>query len=73
MRIFLAGATGAVGPAPHSIARKRRPFDHWAHALRARKRLCLCKLGAEPVVADALDRQAIQAAGQRRRTGRDCP
>jgi nucleoside-diphosphate-sugar epimerase len=61
MRIFLAGATGAVGQrlipllasAGHSIIGLTRS--------RAKAPL-LRKLGAEPVVADALDRQAIQAA-----------
>ena len=68
MRIFLAGATGALGsplsrcsspPATRSPARPARPPE--AEALRA--------AGAEPVVVDALDRDAV-AGGDRRRAAR---
>jgi putative NAD(P)-binding protein len=63
MRIFMAGATGAVGQrlvpllasAGHSIVGLTRSLA---------KAPLLRKLGAEPIVADALDRRAIQVAVQ---------
>lgn len=61
MRVFLAGATGAIGKrlvpllvaSGHSVAATTRRAER-APGLRA--------MGAEPVVVDALDRDAIHAA-----------
>ncbi len=61
MRVFLAGATGVIGrrllpllvAAGHPVTAMTRRADR-AGALRA--------LGAEPVVADALDREGLRAA-----------
>lgn len=61
MQVFLAGATGAVGrplvsallSAGHSVAGLTRS---------ARKADTIRRMGAEPVVADALDAAAIRAA-----------
>ena len=61
MRIFVAGATGAVGrhlvpalvSAGHSVAGLTRNAD---------KAGMIMRMGAEPVVADALDAEAIEMA-----------
>jgi nucleoside-diphosphate-sugar epimerase len=61
MKIFIAGATGAIGKrlvpllvsAGHQVTGMIRNQAH-AEALRA--------AGAEPVIADALDREAVRVA-----------
>jgi nucleoside-diphosphate-sugar epimerase len=61
MKIFIAGATGAIGKrlvpllvsAGHQVTGMIRNQSH-AGSLRA--------AGAEPVIADALDREAVRAA-----------
>src|SRR3954449_399574 len=61
MRIFVAGATGAVGralvpvlvSAGHSVAGSTRT---------AAKAEVIKQMGADPVIADGLDRASIQAA-----------
>src|SRR5262249_4212043 len=61
MRIFVAGATGAIGrhlvpaltSAGHSVAGLTRNVD---------KAGMIMRMGAEPVVADALDAEAINTA-----------
>jgi len=61
MRIFVAGATGAVGrPLVPRLVRA----GHTVFGLtrNPRKAALLRELGAEPVVADALDEQAIRTA-----------
>ena len=68
MRIFVAGATGAVGRqlvpalvlAGHSVVGLTRT---------AAKAEAVWKMGAEPVVADGLDAAAIRTAVAFRRAG----
>lgn len=61
MRIFLAGATGAVG---RPLLRRLRDQGHEVHALtsRAERASTLAETGATPVVADALDPVAVREA-----------
>jgi 2-alkyl-3-oxoalkanoate reductase len=61
MRIFIAGATGAVG---QPLVRRLVAGGHQVTGMTRtpRKAALLRDLGAEPVVADALDRDAVNAA-----------
>jgi hypothetical protein len=65
MRVLVAGATGTIGV---PLVRALVARGHRVHGLTrdpANRRL-LTGLGAEPIVADALDRGALLAAVQRR-------
>jgi nucleoside-diphosphate-sugar epimerase len=61
MRIFIAGASGAVG---QPLVRQLAEAGHEVHGMTRTpaKAARLRELGAEPVVADALDRDAVMAA-----------
>jgi nucleoside-diphosphate-sugar epimerase len=61
MRIFVAGATGAVG---RSLLPKLARAGHAVTGLTRtpQKAELVRRLGAEPVIADALDEAAVQAA-----------
>jgi nucleoside-diphosphate-sugar epimerase len=61
MKIFLAGATGAVGKAlvPMLVA---RGHEVYGTTRSASKSGLLTELGAQPVVVDALDRDAVTKA-----------
>jgi nucleoside-diphosphate-sugar epimerase len=61
MRIFIAGASGAVG---QPLVRRLAEAGHEVHGMTRTpgKAARLRELGAEPVVADALDREAVLAA-----------
>ena len=66
MRVFVAGATGAIGKqlVPRLVA-----AGHEVHGMTRSdaKRALLAQLGAVPVVADALDpEQVAQAVGRAR-------
>jgi nucleoside-diphosphate-sugar epimerase len=63
MRIFIAGASGAVGK---PLARRLAAAGHEVTGMTRtpEKAAELRELGAEPVVADALDRDAVIAAVQ---------
>lgn len=61
MRIFVAGATGAIGR--HLVPRLVANGHDVVGLTRTPANTCLLReLGAEPVVADALDEKAIHAA-----------
>ena len=66
MRVFVAGATGAIGQqlVPRLVA-----AGHDVHGMTRSesKQALLHELGATPVVADALDRTAVEAAVGRAR------
>ena len=61
MRIFIAGASGAVG---QPLVRRLAEAGHEVHGMTRTpaKTARLRELGAQPVVADALDRDAVMAA-----------
>ena len=61
MRIFIAGASGAVG---RPLVRRLAAAGHEVTGMTRtpEKAAALRELGAEPVVADALDREAVMAA-----------
>jgi nucleoside-diphosphate-sugar epimerase len=61
MRIFIAGASGAVG---QPLVRRLAEAGHEVTGMTRTpgKAALLRELGAEPVVADALDRDAVMAA-----------
>jgi nucleoside-diphosphate-sugar epimerase len=61
MRIFIAGASGAVG---QPLVRQLAASGHEVYGMTRtpEKAARLRELGAEPVVADALDRDAVMAA-----------
>ncbi len=61
MRILIAGASGAIGRA---LVRRLRANQHEAFALtQSRDSAAVLKeIGAEPVIADALDAAAVKAA-----------
>jgi 2-alkyl-3-oxoalkanoate reductase len=61
MRVFVAGATGAIGVqlVPQLVARGHEVVGM---TRSPDKREALLVLGADPVVADALDRQAVRRA-----------
>jgi nucleoside-diphosphate-sugar epimerase len=61
MRIFIAGASGAVG---RPLARRPAEAGHEVTGMTRtpEKAAALRELGAVPVVADALDREAVMAA-----------
>ena len=61
MRIFIAGASGAVG---QPLVRRLAEAGHEVHGMTRTpgKAARLRELGAEPVVADALDREDVLAA-----------
>ena len=61
MRIFIAGASGAVG---RPLVRQLAAAGHEVTGMTRtpEKAAALRELGAEPVVADALDREAVMAA-----------
>jgi uncharacterized protein YbjT (DUF2867 family) len=63
MRIFLAGATGAIGTRPVPL----RVVDHHVVATTRRSDNVerIRALGAEPVVLDALDRGAVMRRSPR--------
>jgi nucleoside-diphosphate-sugar epimerase len=61
LRVFVAGATGAIGKqlVPRLVA-----AGHEVHGMTRSesKQAMLCELGAVPVVADALDRDQVAEA-----------
>src|ERR1700745_1940080 len=61
MRVFLAGATGAIG---RPLVRQLREAGHevFGTTRSPEKAEMLRALGAEPVVVDALDRGALRGA-----------
>jgi nucleoside-diphosphate-sugar epimerase len=61
MKVFLAGAAGAVGKAlvPMLVARGHQVYGTTRSASKSRQ---LTDLGAQPVVVDALDRDAVAKA-----------
>src|ERR1700730_12965214 len=60
VRILIAGASGAVG---RPLVRRLRANQHEVFALSRSPGLApLVEIGAEPVVADALDAAAVKAA-----------
>jgi 2-alkyl-3-oxoalkanoate reductase len=61
MRIFVAGATGAVG---RGLVRALLSAGHsvWGLTRTARKAETIGRMGAEPVVADGLNEAALRAA-----------
>jgi nucleoside-diphosphate-sugar epimerase len=61
MKIFVAGATGAVGKPLVSLL-VERGFDVVGMTRSRRKTAALRDAGAEPVVADGLDRDAVMRA-----------
>lgn len=61
MRVFFAGASGAIGP-PAVRELIERGHEVVAMASSAAKAPLLADLGAEPVVADALDADALMRA-----------
>ena len=74
MKVFVAGATGALGKqlVPQLVARGHEVVGMTRSAVEARR--CLRSLGARPVVADALDPDAVaQAVGAGRARGDRAP
>ena len=70
MRVFLAGATGAIGRRLRAAAARRRPRGHRHDALAGERARRCSAAGAEPVLADALDadggrERAVEAARPR--------
>src|SRR6476660_8181000 len=66
MRVFVAGATGAIG---RQLVPRLVAAGHEVHGMTrsASKQAMLYELGAVPVVADALDhKQVAQAVGRAR-------
>jgi nucleoside-diphosphate-sugar epimerase len=61
MKVFVAGATGAVGRRLVPLL-VERGFDVVGTTRSAEKRELVRELGAEPVVADGLDRSAVMTA-----------
>ena len=61
MRTLIAGASGAIGRA---LVRRLRASQHEVSALAQSRdsAAVLKKIGAEPVIADALDAAAVKAA-----------
>ena len=59
MKIFLAGASGAIG---RPLVRQLREHGHDVVGMTRSNADALRELGAEPVVADALDSAAVRAA-----------
>src|SRR5262245_17679074 len=60
MRLLIAGASGAIGRA---LVRRLRANQHEVFALtQSRDSAVLKEIGAEPVIADALDAAAVRAA-----------
>jgi nucleoside-diphosphate-sugar epimerase len=64
MRILIAGASGAIG---RPLVRRLRANQHEVFALTRSPDSAtpLNKIGAEPVIADALDAAAVKAALER--------
>src|SRR3954447_19522601 len=62
MRVFVAGATGAIG---RQLVPRLVAAGHEVHGMTRHesKRALLGELGAVPVVADALDPEQVAAAG----------
>ena len=61
MRVFFAGASGAIGP-PAVRELIERGHEVVAMTSSAAKAPMLAELGAEPVVADAMDADALTRA-----------
>src|SRR5215831_9109000 len=59
MRILIAGASGAIG---RPLVRRLRANQHEVFALARSPEPALKEIGAEPVIADALDAAAVKAA-----------
>src|SRR5499433_1781304 len=59
MRILIAGASGAIG---RPLVRRLRANQHEVFALTRSPEPALKEIGAEPVIADALDAAAAKAA-----------
>ena len=59
MRILIAGASGAIG---RPLVRRLRANQHEVFALTRSPEPALKEIGAEPVIADALDAAAVKAA-----------
>src|SRR5262249_22550212 len=59
MRILIAGASGAIG---RPLVRRLRANQHEVLALTRSPEPALKEIGAEPVIADALDAAAVKAA-----------
>jgi 2-alkyl-3-oxoalkanoate reductase len=64
MRILIAGASGAIG---RPLVRRLRANQHEVFALTRSPEPALKEIGAEPVIADALDAAAVKAAVGRTR------
>jgi len=63
MRILIAGASGAIG---RPLVRRLRANQHQVFALtRSPDSSPLKEIGAEPVIADALDAAAVKSALER--------
>ena len=72
MRVFVAGATGAMGKqlVPRLVAAGHEVVG----MTRSESKQERCReMGAEPVVADALDPEQVAEAVGRARAGRDRP
>ena len=72
MRVFVAGATGAIG---RQLVPRLVAAGHEVHGMTRSesKQAMLDELGAVPVVADALDPDQVAEAVGRAKPGRDRP
>ena len=72
MKVFVAGATGALGKqlVPLLVANGHEVVGHDPHGGEGGQ---LRSVGAQPVVVDALDADAVAAGGRRGRARRDRP
>ena len=59
MRVLIAGASGAIG---RPLVRRLKANQHEVFALTRSPAPALKEIGAEPVIADALDAAAVKAA-----------
>ena len=63
MKVFVAGAPGALGGRARAGARGARPRRGRSSTRSASKQDLVRNVGARPVVADALDPEAVAQAG----------